>query len=244
MTYIEGFVLAVPTARKADYIQHAEDFQPMFARVGVRRVVECWGDDVPDGKVTDFRRAVQATDDESIVFSWFEYPDRAARDAGTALMMADPEMERLSKSDMPFDGKRMIISGFDSIVDQGTGRGGYIDGFVAPVRPEDKDAYRAMAEKAAGVFREHGAVRVVEGWGDDLLDGKVTDYKRAVKAEGGETVVFSWIEWPDKATRVAGWEKVMADERMAPPAEMPFDGKRMFWGGFTPILDRDGGDHG
>jgi uncharacterized protein YbaA (DUF1428 family) len=121
MTYVEGFVLAVPTAERDAYRQHAEDFQPMFARVGVRRVVECWGDDVPEGKVTDFRKAVQATDEETIVFSWFEYPDRAARDAATAKMMADPDMEKMSASEMPFDGKRMIISGFDSIVDEGTG---------------------------------------------------------------------------------------------------------------------------
>ncbi|WP_326523896.1 DUF1428 domain-containing protein [Sphingomonas sp.] len=132
----------------------------------------------------------------------------------------------------------MIISGFTSIVDEGSGRGGYIDGFVAPVRPAKKEAYREMAQHAAGIFQEYGAVRVVEGWGDDVLDGKVTDYKRAVKAEGDENVVYSWIEWPDKAARDAGWAKVMADERMKPPGDMPFDGKRMFWGGFLPILDK------
>jgi uncharacterized protein YbaA (DUF1428 family) len=238
MTYVEGFVLAVPTAERDAYRQHAEDFQPMFARVGVRRVVECWGDDVPEGKVTDFRKAVQATDEETIVFSWFEYPDRAARDAATAKMTADPDMEKMSASEMPFDGKRMIISGFDSIVDEGTGRGGYIDGVIAPVPLENKEAYRAMAQKGAGIFQEYGAVRVVEAWGDDVTDGKVTDYKRAVKAEPHENVVYSWIEWPDKAARDAGWAQVMADDRMKPPAPMPFDGKRMFWGGFTPILDR------
>ena len=238
MTYVEGFVLAVPTANRDAYVRHAEDFQPMFERSGVRRVVECWGDDIPDGKVTDFRKAVLATEDESIVFSWFEYPDRAARDAAVERMMADPDMQKMSASEMPFDGKRMIISGFDSIVDEGSGRGGYIDGFVAPVRPANKEAYRAMAQKAAGVFAEYGALRVVEAWGNDVPDGKVTDYKRAVKAEGDENVVYSWIEWPDRAARDAGWAKVMADERMKPPGEMPFDGKRMFWGGFTPILDK------
>lgn len=238
MTYIEGFVVPVPTDRKDDYVAHAEAFQPMFERIGVRRVVECWGDDVPEGKVTDFRKAVQATADETIVFSWFEYPDRAARDAATARMMDDPEMEALSKGEMPFDGKRMIVAGFDSMVDVGAGRGDYIDGFILPVSPANKDAYRAMAEHAAGIFREYGALRVVEGWGDDVPDGKVTDYKRAVLAEGGENVVYSFIEWPDKATRDAGWASVMADERMKPPEQMPFDGKRMFWGGFQPILGR------
>ena len=117
----------------------------------------------------------------------------------------------------------------------------YIDGFVAPVRAENKQAYLDMAAKAAPMFKEHGATRVVECWGDDVPDGKITDFKGAVKAEPGEVVVFSWIVWPDKATRDAGWEKVMADERMKPPAEMPFDGKRMFWGGFEPIVDEGEG---
>ncbi|WP_328591564.1 DUF1428 domain-containing protein [Glacieibacterium frigidum] len=132
----------------------------------------------------------------------------------------------------------MIYAGFDAIVDQGNGQGGYVDGFVVPVPTKNKEAYRAMAEKAAGVFQEFGAVRVVEAWGDDVTDGKQTDYKRATKAADDETIVFSWIEWPDKATRDAGWEKVMADDRMKPGADMPFDGTRMFWGGFQPILSQ------
>jgi uncharacterized protein YbaA (DUF1428 family) len=139
---------------------------------------------------------------------------------------------------MPFDGKRMIVAGFAPIVQEGdAGAMGYTDGFIVPVPEGGKEAYRAMAQKAAPIFQEYGATRVIEAWGDDVPDGKVTDYKMAVKAEDGENVVFSWIEWPDKATRDAGWAKVMADERMKPPAEMPFDGKRMFWGGFAPIVD-------
>ncbi|MCX8475178.1 MAG: DUF1428 domain-containing protein [Sphingomonas sp.] len=112
----------------------------------------------------------------------------------------------------------------------------YIDGFVVPVSEGKKEAYREMAATAAPIFREHGATQVVEAWGNDLPRGKATDFFMAVKAEEGENVVFSWIIWPDKAARDAGWEKVMADERMKPPAEMPFDGKRMFWGGFEPIV--------
>lgn len=237
MTYVEGFILPVPTANKDAYVRHAEDAWPLFADLGLTRMVETWGDDVPDGKVTDFRKAVQAREDETVLFSWFEYPDKATRDAANARMMADPRMEDMAAT-MPFDGNRMIIAGFDSIVDEGHGKGGYIDGFVAPVRPENKAAYVAMAQRAAGVFRDHGAVRVVEGWGDDVPDGKVTDYKRAVQAVDGETVVYSWIEWPDKAARDAGWAKAMADDRMKPDGDMPFDGKRMFWGGFLPLLDR------
>jgi uncharacterized protein YbaA (DUF1428 family) len=235
MTYVEGFVIAVPADRKDEYLKSAEDSAPIFREFGVRRQVETWGDDVPDGKVTDFRGAVKAEEGETVVFSWFEYPDRATRDAATEKMMSDPRMAEMA---CPFDPGRMIVAGFEPIVDTGPAAGmGYTDGFILPVPDGNKDAYRAMADKASKIFQEYGAVRVVEAWGDAVPDGKVTDYKMATRAEAGEKVVFSWVEWPDKATRDAGWAKVMADERMKPDGEMPFDGKRMFWGGFAPILD-------
>jgi uncharacterized protein YbaA (DUF1428 family) len=239
MTYIEGFVLAVPTARKEDFRKHAADLAPLFKQFGVTRVVEAWGDDVPDGKVTDFKGAVKAEEGENVVFSWFEYPSKAARDAANEKMRSDPRMEAMGAT-MPFDGKRMIMGGFTSIVEESAGGAmGYADGFVVPVPEGKKEAYREMAAKAAAVFQEHGATRVVEGWGDDVPDGKVTDFRRAVKAEAGETVVYSWIEWPSKRARDEGWKKVMADERMKPDfANMPFDGKRMFWGGFAPVVDQ------
>lgn len=237
MTYVEGFVVAVPTENKEVYRKHAADALPLFKEFGVRRMVETWGDDVPHGKVTDFYGAVQAKDDETVVFSWFEYPDRATRDAANAKMMSDPRMEQMG-ADMPFDGKRMIIGGFDSIVDERQdGTTGYVDGYLLPVPEGKKEDYRAMAQKAAGKFREYGAVRVVEAWGDDVPEGKVTDYQRAVKAEAGENVIYSYVEWPDKETRDAGWAKMMNDPDMQPDGEMPFDGKRMFWGGFRPLID-------
>jgi uncharacterized protein YbaA (DUF1428 family) len=113
----------------------------------------------------------------------------------------------------------------------------YIDGFVIPVPAGKKEAYRAMAEKAVPVFKEHGATRIVECWGDDVPDGKVTDFKRAVKAEADEVVVFSWIVWPSKAVRDEGTPKVMADPRLQMGPDMPFDGKRMIFGGFELLLD-------
>jgi uncharacterized protein YbaA (DUF1428 family) len=113
----------------------------------------------------------------------------------------------------------------------------YIDGFVIPVPPGKKDEYRAMAAMAAPIIMEHGATRIVECWGDDVPDGKVTDFKRAVNAEAGENVVFSWIVWPDKATRNEGNRKVMADPRLKAAGEMPFDGMRMIFGGFDLMLD-------
>ncbi len=114
---------------------------------------------------------------------------------------------------------------------------GYVDGFVIPVPTGNKEAFREMAAKAAAVFKRHGAVWVVECWGDDVPDGKLTDFRRAVAAEPGETVVFSWIVWPSKEARDAGNAKVMADERLKNPDPMPFDPKRMFWGGFELLLD-------
>ena len=238
MTYFEGFVVPVPRANKEAYRKHASDAAPMFLELGVKRHFEAWGDDLPDGKVTDFRKSVNAKDDEDVVFSWFEYPSKQDRDAATEKFMSDPRMEEMG-ANMPFDGKRMIVAGFAPIVQEGdAGEMGYTDGFIVPVPEGQKEAYRAMAQKAAPIFQEYGATRVIEAWGDDVPDGKVTDYKMAVKAEDGENVVFSWIEWPDKATRDAGWAKIMQDERMQPPADMPFDGKRMFWGGFRPLIDR------
>jgi len=236
MTYVEGFVVAVPTANKDAYRKHAADAAPIFEDLGVRRHVEAWGDDVQRGKVTDFYGAVQAKDDETVVFSWFEYPDRATRDAANEKMMNDPRFKELGE--MPFDGQRMIFSGFEPFVDErADGASNYIDGFILPVPEGKRQAYHDMAAKAAGRFKEFGAVRVVEAWGDDVRDGKVTDYRKAVKTEPGENIVFSWIEWPHKATRDAAWEKMMKDPDMQPDKDnMPFDGMRMFWGGFKVLL--------
>jgi uncharacterized protein YbaA (DUF1428 family) len=239
VTYIEGFVTAVPAANKDAYLKHATDAASPVKEFGAARMVEAWADDVPDGKVTDFRKAVQAKDDEVVVFSWFEYPDKAARDAANEKMMNDPRMKEMGAS-MPFDGKRMIYGGFVSIVDEGAGaHGGYVDGFLVPVPEANKAAYREMATRAAGVFKEYGATRVVEAWDDDVPEGKVTDFRRAVKASGDEKVVYSWIEWPSKETRDAGMKKAMEDPRMQPKdGKMPFDGQRMIYGGFKPLLDR------
>lgn len=237
MTFIQGFVLAVPTANRDIYRAHAAEAFPLFQEFGARRMVEAWGDDVPDGTVTDFRRAVQAKDDETVVFSWVEYADQAAYAAALDAMMQDPRMEDMPP--MPFDGRRMIFAGFDPLLDEGPGGApGYIDGFLVPVPADCKDAYFALARDAAALFLDYGATRVVEAWGDDLPDGKVTDFNRATHVTGGEKVVFSWIEWPSREARDAGQARMMADPRMPEPSALPFDGKRMIFGGFLPILDQ------
>nr|WP_231462853.1 DUF1428 domain-containing protein [Sphingomonas sp. URHD0057] len=128
------------------------------------------------------------------------------------------------------------MGGFEAIVEEGSGGGSYTDGFVVPVPEANRDAYRELASKMAKVFRQNGATRVVEAFSDDVSKGEVTDFYRAVKAEDGEGVVFSFIEWPDKATRDDAWKAIMSDESLKPEG-MPFDGKRMFWGGFEKIVD-------
>ena len=236
MTYFEGFIVPVPEANKDSYTKHAADAAPIFQDIGVGRHFEAWDSDVPEGKVTDFRKAVDAKPDEKVVFSWFEYPDRATRDAANQKMMSDPRMQEMG-ANMPFDGKRMIMGGFDAIVEEGSERGDYTDGFVVPVPEGKTEAYREMAAKMAKVFRQNGATRVVEALSDDVPKGEVTDFYRAVKAEEGEKVVFSFIERPDKDTRDQAWQAIMSDESLKPEGEMPFDGRRMFWGGFEPIFD-------
>ena len=117
--YLDGFVIAVPHANKEKFIEHAKKSDGLFLELGATRVLECWSDDVPDGKVTDFRRAVLANDDEAVVFSWIEWPDKPTRDAGVAkfleMLNTDPRMNP-ETNPVPFDGKRMIFGGFAPVV--------------------------------------------------------------------------------------------------------------------------------
>lgn len=114
----------------------------------------------------------------------------------------------------------------------------YVDGFVAAVPTQNKEKYRKHAEEAGVVFKEVGALSFVECWGDDVPQGEVTSFPMAVKCQPDETVVFSWVTWPDRATRDKGMEKIMADPRMQPDTNpMPFDGKRLIYGGFTSLVE-------
>lgn len=238
MAYIEGFVAAVPAANKDAYRKHVAEAAPLFKEFGVTRMVETWGDEVPAGQVTDFKGAVKAKPDEVIVFSWMEYPSKEVRDAAHPRIMSDPRMKKLGAG-MPFDGQRMIYAGFAPIIDENTGgKTSYVDGSLVAVPAANKAAYREMQARAAAAIREHGATRVVEAWGDDVPDGKVTDFKGAVKAKGDETVVYAWIEWPSKEVRNAAWPKLMADPRLhGDKDKVIFDAQRRVYGGFAPIFD-------
>jgi uncharacterized protein YbaA (DUF1428 family) len=114
----------------------------------------------------------------------------------------------------------------------------YVDGFVAAVPTEKREAFKKHAEDAAIVFKEHGALQIAECWGDDVPDGTLTSFPMAVKCEQGETVVFSWITWPSREARNEGMQKVMNDPRMRPDVNpMPFDGNRAIFGGFEMIVE-------
>jgi uncharacterized protein YbaA (DUF1428 family) len=116
----------------------------------------------------------------------------------------------------------------------------YVDGYVIPIPLANKEKYRVLAEKVAPYFRKHGALRVVECWGDDVPGGKITSFPMAVKCNDDEGLVFSWVEWPSKAVRDEGMKKAMDDMTADPemgPENMPFDGKRMIFGGFEKIVE-------
>ena len=114
----------------------------------------------------------------------------------------------------------------------------YVDGFICAVPTANRDAYIEYAKKGGTLFKEHGALSVVECWGDDVPEGKLTSFPLAVKREPNETVVFSWITWPSKQVRDDAWKKLMEDPRMKPENNpMPLDGKRLIYGGFQVITE-------
>lgn len=236
MTYVAGFVVAVPETKRQAYIDVANAGIPLFREFGALRQVEAWDDDVQPGKVTDFRRAVMATPEEKIVFSWHEYGSKSVAEDANKKIMSDPRMAEIGK-DMPFDGQRMIYGGFEGILEKGVrGKASYIDGSLVPTPDDSKAAYLAYADKVADILMEHGATRIVDAWSDNVPDGQVTDFRRSVNAQAGEAVVFSWVEWPSKAARDAAWQKIFSDPRMH-EGNPPQDESRRVSGGFVPVMD-------
>ena len=117
MSFVDGYVIAVPNEKKDAYIKLAEESAKIFKDSGALSVVENWASDVPEGKITSFPMAVQCKDDESVVFSWIIWSSKEARDKGMKLAMDDPRMQSMTPESMPFDGSRMIFGGFETIVD-------------------------------------------------------------------------------------------------------------------------------
>jgi len=238
MSYVMGCVIPVEGSSRERFAEQAVRFAPVFTELGASSVVDAVGDDVPKGTLTDFHRAVAAKEGELVAFGWITWPDKATKDAAEPAMMSDPRMD---VAEIAFDAQRMIYGGFEPVVDEGPGGDfGYLDGFVLAVPTANRDAFERHCREAAPIFLRHGATRHVECWGVDVPAGKVTDFQRAVKAEPDETVCFSWIEWPDKATRDAGQSAIgaeMVSEKMEFP--MPFDGKRVIYGGFA-VVSRKG----
>ncbi|PWE32846.1 DUF1428 domain-containing protein [Maritimibacter sp. 55A14] len=230
MAYFTGAVAAVPTSNKAKYAEHVSAAWPLFKSYGATRMVETWGVDVPKGKVTDFYGAVDAKDDEAIVFSWIEWPDKADADAAWAKMQDDPAM--------PFDGSRMIFGGFSPVYEAGQHNGaGYYQGFLLAVPEKNRTAYAQMAGEGWKMFQKRGAKGMIETWGEDVPRGKKTDFYQAAKAEEGEVPVFSWAAWPDRATCDAAAKAMEAEMGDMDMSAMPFDGMRMMWAGFEPLFD-------
>lgn len=164
MRYFQGFVVPVKHADRDAYIAAAAKAAPAFAEYGAIRHVECWGDDVMNGTRTDFRKAVNAADDENVVFSWIEWPDRATCDKATESIMNDKRME--PDGPIPFDMQRMIYAGYDVDYDSGGERPfGYVDGIVASVPDGERGAFIDSARAIGAIFQEHGATRAVDGWG-------------------------------------------------------------------------------
>jgi uncharacterized protein YbaA (DUF1428 family) len=116
MSYVDGFVLAVPSANREKFRKHAQEAASVLKENGALKIVECWGDDVPDGSVTSFPMAVKRKEDETVVFSWIVWPSRDVRNAAMKALMEDPRMQP-DRNPMPFDGKRMIFGGFEPIVE-------------------------------------------------------------------------------------------------------------------------------
>lgn len=238
MSYFQGFVVPVPEGNKQAYLDMATGIAPLFAEFGALRTVECWEESVPDGKRTDLRRAVAAVPGEKIVVAWVWWPDKATCDAASEKMMADERTQ--PPTNPPFDTKRMIFAGFDVAYDSGDGGTfGYVDVIMGSAPSGERRAHADHAEMLDAFFLKRGALRAVDGWGADVPDGKVTDFKRAVAAEAGETVIFGWLEWPDKATRDAAFAAMAEDQEMRAIRPI-FDMQRAIFGGFAPILDTDG----
>lgn len=237
MTCYTGSLVSVPRTNRSAYLAHARAAWPLVQSHGALQSIECWGVDIPRGEINDFYSALAAPEGEAIVLSWIAWPDAAAIDRGMAAIENDPRMMDLPE--MPFDGARMIYGTFQPLVSFGAlGDARYLQGFVLPVPAQNKAAYADVARQGwDSLYHPLGARQLVEGWGIDVPHGTQTDFYRATLARADEVPLFSWIAWADKAQCDAATRAMTEGTIAGPSAEMPFDAKRMIFGGFEIIFN-------
>ncbi|MCG8621921.1 MAG: DUF1428 domain-containing protein [Proteobacteria bacterium] len=239
MNYVHGFVAAVPTANKEAYIKFTRNTGAVLKRLGAVQAVECWGVDVPEGKVTSFPMAVKCKADETVVFSWTLWKSKDDANKAEAKMRAGeiPEFD-FKNNPPPFDGKRLIYGGFEVVVETGSNSddGAFIGGFVAAVPTAKKAEFIKHCKSTDEAVLKLGAVQVVECWGVDVPDGEVTSFPMAVQKKPDETVVFSWIRWRSKADAKKAESNEMPE--LNPETNpLPLDGSRVIFGGFEMVVN-------
>lgn len=246
MSYIHGFVAPVPTANKEAYVKFTQNTAAVLKKHGAVQAVECWGVDVPEGKLTSFPMAVKAKADETVVFSWTRWKSKEDADKVEAKMRAGeiPEFD-FKANPPPFDGKRLIYGGFEPIVDVGEMADDagllYVTGFVWACPTAIKDKYISFNTSMAEAMVKLGALKVMDCWGVDVPDGEVTSFPLAVKRGAEETVVFAWAVWPSKAVADAAIAKMQAGEAEMPEikpdeSDAVFDATRMIHAGFEMVV--------
>ncbi len=237
MIYVQGMMAPIAIEKKAHYAEFAAKAAQVFKQHGALSVVECWGDDLPDGEINDMKTAVKLEPGETTLFSYVIWPSKSVRDEGMPSVFSNSLFSK--DFDPGMDGRRMFFGGFKPIVSHGkpSGSANYIDGFLLAVPRTNQETYRQMAEEAWGFFEKYGAVSMFECWGDDVPDGKVTSPAIATQKTPDEDVLFSWVGWPSKDARDKGYETMFQDPDMKPPDQVPFDGSRMMYGGFELIVD-------
>ena len=211
MVYVTALIAPVKKGGETQFVKSVRASGEICIRNGALADVQAWSDDVPVGKVNDLHQAVKREDDEDIVFSYIIWPDKQTCQDGMSALMSDPI---ISDPDFapPMDGKRLIYGSFEPIVSEGNTSGAdYIDGFLFVVPAENKTAYQQMAAEAWPFFEKFGAISMYECWGDDVPDGKLTSMPLATHKKPDEVVLFSWIGWPDKATRDKGYADMQND---------------------------------
>lgn len=237
MTYIDGTLMPVVTDHRADYKAYAEHVAALFKANGALELVDCWGDDVPTGKLNSFPSAVLLTPGETVVMSWIKWPSKEVRDKAWQDM--DEELMN-NMPTPPFDTKRMIYGGYDVILETSKGSASEgpacIEGMMVPAKKDARDAYKDHAIKAAEIFQSYGALGVTESWADDVPPGKLNSMLSAVLAAEDEVPVYSWIDWPSKDIRDAAWPKIMEAGDLMALGDPPFDMTRMIGGVFSPLV--------